>query len=248
MPKVKKEVVKKSTAKRLPSTAKKAEVGSRKSGSPLSVPVYSLLGKESGILDLPKEIFGVKVNKPLLSQALRVYSTNIKTLLGSTKDRGEVEGSTAKIFRQKGTGRARHGAIRAPIFVGGGIVFGPKPRNVRLDLPKRMKKAALLSAFSAKAREKNVVGLTGVEKASGKTKELFQVLNKISGKKEGTKTSLIVINGKENNVVKAVRNIPGISVISTDLINAYEVLRHELLILSKEAVEGLTKPQIKEQK
>src|SRR3989344_8900364 len=126
----------------------------------LSAPVYSLSGRASGTLSLPKEIFGKEVNKKLLAQALRVYSTNQKIFTGSTKTRGEVEGSTAKIFRQKGTGRARHGSIRAPIFVGGGIVFGPRPRKVRLELPQRMKKAALLSAFSAKTADKQLMGLS----------------------------------------------------------------------------------------
>lgn len=243
---VKKEVSKKSTAKRLPSTAKKAVVSSRKSVSLLSVPVYSLAGTVSGTMTLPKEIFGQKVNKQLLSQAIRVYATNQKVLPGSTKTRGEVEGSTAKIYRQKGTGRARHGSIRAPIFVGGGITFGPRPRQVRLDMPKKMKKAALLSALSAKAVEKNVVGLTGIEKASGKTKELFKLLNKIAGESKELKSTLIVIEGKADNIVRAVRNIAGISILPANLINAYEVLKHELLLVTKEAAEKIGKGEQKQ--
>ncbi|MBU1000559.1 50S ribosomal protein L4 [Patescibacteria group bacterium] len=237
------------TAKQSTQTKKTVTKLSVSRSDKLSVPVYSLTGRISGTLLLPKEIFGVNVNKTLLSQAVRVYLTNQKTLLGSTKTRGEVAGSTAKIYRQKGTGRARHGAIRAPIFVGGGIVFGPKPRKVRLSLPKKMKKAALLSALSAKAADKSIVGITGIEKASGKTKELFKVLNKITGDSKGSKSALIVITGKADNVVRAVRNIPGISVLSVNLINAYEVLKHDLLILKKEAVQELSKPkQSKEQK
>ncbi len=211
----------------------------------LSVPVYSLVGNAAGTLALPKEFFGQKVNKNLLSQAIRVYATNQKVLLGSTKTRGEVEGSTAKIFRQKGTGRARHGAVRAPIFVGGGIALGPKPRKVMLALPKKMKKAALLSALSAKAADEAVVGLTGVEKATGKTKELFKVLNKITGEK-AAKSALVMLDGKADNAVRAIRNIPGISVLPANLINAYEVLKHDMLILTKEAVEKLSKPEVKE--
>ncbi|MDD5415563.1 MAG: 50S ribosomal protein L4 [Candidatus Daviesbacteria bacterium] len=229
--------VKKVISKKRKVTSDKKQVTRKKAGSAsLSVPVYSLAGRVAGTLSLPKEIFGVKVNKTLLSQAARVYLTNKKTLLGSTKTRGEIEGSTAKIYRQKGTGRARHGAIRAPIFVGGGITFGPKSRKVRLDLPKKMKKAALLSALSAKAADKNVIGLAGVEKASGKTKELSKVLNKITGENKGMKSVLIVTEGKADNMIRAVRNIPGVSILSTNLINAYEVLRHDLLILNKEAV------------
>lgn len=206
-------------------------------GTFLSVPVYSLAGRSSGIMSLPKEIFGAKVNDKLLAQALRVYMTNQKALPGSTKTRGEVVGSTAKIQRQKGTGRARHGAIRAPIFVGGGIVFGPKPRKVRLDLPKKMKKASLISALSSKMVDKNVIGLTGIDKASGKTKEIAKLLNKINGGKR----TLIVTGEKKDNVVRAVRNIPRVNALPADLINAYEVLKHDLLLVTKEAVERLKK-------
>lgn len=208
----------------------------------LSVPVYSLAGRAAGTLSLPKEIFGQKVNKKLLSQAMRVYITNQKNLNASTKTRGEVEGSTAKIYRQKGTGRARHGAIRAPIFVGGGIVFGPKPRKVRLELPQRMKKAALLSAFSAKTADKQVMGLSGLEKASGKTKEMVELLKKLKAK-----SALIVTGEKQDNVVRAVRNIPRVDILPVNLINAYEVVKHSLLLITKEAVEKLSKP-VKEQK
>lgn len=200
----------------------------------LSVPVYSLAGRASGTMSLPKATFGVKVNKTLLVQALRVYTTNQKTLPGSTKTRGEVRGSTAKIYRQKGTGRARHGSIRAPIFVGGGIVFGPKPRKRRLDLPKKMKKASLISALSAKVIDKNVMGLKGVEKASGKTKEIAKLTKNLK-----LKTALIVIAKKQDNLVRAVRNIPGVDVLPVDQLNAYEVLRHQSLVLSKDAVERL---------
>lgn len=212
--------------------------------SGLSVPVYSLTGRASGTLALPKEIFGVKVNKNLLSQAIRVYTTNQKNLFGSTKTRGEVEGSTAKIYRQKGTGKARHGGIRAPIFVGGGIVFGPKPRKIRLTLPKKMKKAALLSALSSKMGDKGILGLSGMDKASGKTKEMVKLLNKING----GKSTLIVTGEKTDNVVRAVKNIPGIDVLPANLINAYEVLKHNMLLVTKEAIEKIAKAQTKEQK
>jgi len=250
---VKKEISKKSTAKRLPSTAK-----TERKSTGLSVPVYSLTGRAAGTLTLPKEIFGAKVNKNLLSQAMRVYMTNQKTLFASTKTRGEVEGSTAKIYRQKGTGRARHGAIRAPIFIGGGITFGPKPRKIRLDLPKKMKKAALFSALAAKMADKNIVGLSGIEKASGKTKEMAKFMEKLlavsyspsvaNSQQPKAKSLLIVTEGKLDNVVRAVRNIPGINVLPTNLLNAYEVLRHDVLVLTKNAIGKLSKPVVKEQK
>lgn len=203
-------------------------------GTSLSVPVYSLAGRAAGTLSLPKEIFGAKVNEKLLAQAVRVYMTNQKNLTASTKTRGEVRGSTAKIYRQKGTGRARHGAIRAPIFIGGGIVFGPRTRKVRLDLPKKMKRSALLSALSSKMVDKGILGVSGLEKATGKTKEMAKLL-----KKMGTDNALIVTGEKTDNVVRAVRNIPGVSVLPANLINAYEVLKQDMLLITKEAVEKL---------
>lgn len=203
-----------------------------KKTSGLSIPVYSLTGRAVGTLSLPKEFFGQKVNKKLLAQAVRVYSTNQKILPGSTKTRGEVEGSTAKIYRQKGTGRARHGSIRAPIFVGGGIVFGPKPRKVRLELPQKMKKAALISALSSKMADKNIIGLAGIEKATGKTKEVADLIKHLK-----FTTALIVVGVKAENMVRASKNIAHLTILPVNQLNAYEILRHKSLIISKESLE-----------
>ena len=136
----------------------------------LSIPVYSITGEPKGNLDLPK-VFGGKINNTLLAQAMRVYTTNDKTLTGSTKTRGQVQGSTKKIYAQKGTGRARQGSIRAPHRVGGGIVFGPTPRKVVLDLPKKMKKAALLSAIAARVLEKKALAISDAQNFSEKLKK-----------------------------------------------------------------------------
>lgn len=208
----------------------------------LSIPTFSLLGKEDGTMTLPKEVFGVLVNKGLLSQAARVYLNNQKTITASTKTRGQVEGSSAKIYAQKGTGRARHGSIRAAIFVGGGIVFGPKPRKVVLDLPKKMKQAALLSALSDKVAEKKVLGLTGLDKATGKTKEMANLVHsvwKVNGQPKETTSVLILTDTGAGHILRAAKNMPGVRVLSATTVNAYEVLKHDLLLLTKEAVEKL---------
>lgn len=206
-----------------------------KSKTNLTVPVYSLVGKQVGDLELPKEVFGGKVKKTLLTQAVRVYSANRKQQPGSTKTRGEVHGTTAKMYRQKGTGRARHGAKSAPIFVGGGIAFGPKPRNVRLELPKKMKKAAILSAFADKVADEAIVGVSGLEKASGKTKEMAQFLNKtLNGK-----SALIITGDKIDTATRAVANIKNVVVLPTNLINAFEIVKHRVLVVTKEAIEKL---------
>lgn len=206
----------------------------RKVKKQITVPVYSLAGRTTGTMTLPKEIFGQEVNQKLLAQAVRVYMTNKKTFTGSTKTRGEVKGSTAKIYRQKGTGRARHGSIRAPIFVGGGIVFGPRPRKVVLDLPKKMKKKALIYALSAKAKDKEIIGLVGAEKATGKTKQIVALIKKLK-----VKSALIVSGEKLDNLVRAARNIPGISVLPTSQLNAYDILLHQVLVVTKDSISKL---------
>jgi len=212
-----------------------------KSGG-FSVAVYSLLGKEAGTLDLPKSIFGAEVNRALLKQALRVYMNNLKGHHSHTKTRGEVEGSTRKIYRQKGTGRARHGGITAPIFVGGGIALGPKSRKVTLDLPKKMKQAALISAFSQKLLDKDIIALSGLEKATGKTSEIakfIKAIDKQSLPLRGKKSVLIVAEKSNEMAKRAAQNIKGVNLISADDINTFEVIKAQSLILTKEAVTAL---------
>lgn len=212
---------------------------SKKPGG-LSIPVYSLVGKESGTLDLPKEVFGEKVNKALLAQALRVYLNNQKGHFSNTKTRGEVEGSTRKIYAQKGTGRARHGGIRAPIFVGGGIALGPKSRKVFLDLPQKMKRASLISALSQKAFDGKILGLTGLDKASGKTKEIAKFVKTVLSLPKDKKMDALIIGDEGMEAVqRAVRNIRGLDFLRAEYINAFEVIKHQSLILTKEAVEKL---------
>ncbi len=238
MPKAIKETKKLTKTKAVAKKATEAKKPSVKKEAEFSIPVFSLAGVASGQMELPKQLFGQKVNKALLSQAVRVYQTNQKELLASTKTRGEVEGSTAKIFKQKGTGRARHGSIMAPIFVGGGIVFGPKPRKVRLDLPKKMKKAALISALSSKLEEKAIYGVSGLEKATGKTKEISRLINKVLDNKK--RSTLIVTGDRNETAFRAVRNIPGVDILSANLLNSYELIKHEVLIMTKDAVEKLS--------
>ncbi len=208
--------------------------------SGLSVASLSLTGKSAGTLSLPKEIFGAKVNKFLVAQAVRVYLNNAAGHYADTKTRGEVEGSTRKIFKQKGTGRARHGAIRAPIFVGGGIALGPRSRKVILELPQKMRNAALISALSEKTGGGDVQGISGLDKATGKTKEivtLFKSLNK--------KSVLLVVDGKMDQAKRASKNIKNLSFLTADELNALEVIKHQSLIFTKEAVEKLEKRLLK---
>lgn len=199
--------------------------------SPLSVVVVGTDGKPAGKITLPKELFAAKVNKPLMAQAVRVYLANQRGGTASTKTRGEVEGSTRKIYRQKGTGRARHGAIRAPIFVGGGIVFGPRPRDYRMDFPKKMKRASLASALTSALVEGKMTvvdGLSGVEKTNSMAKTLQKI--------EATGSTLLVVSKGAEGVVRAARNIERVDILPVQNLHTYSVLSHQRIVFMKEAL------------
>lgn len=216
----------------------KAKVATSNVASSLKVDVYGLDGKVSGTVTLPEEIFGEKVNKTLLAQAVRVYLANKRQGNASTKTRGEVDGSTRKIYRQKGTGRARHGSIRAPIFVKGGIVFGPKPRDFGLDLPKKMRRKALFSALAAKLNDGEVKVLSGLESIEPKTKQ-FVLAMKNLGLVE--KKLLLVLSEDVQVVKRAARNVQGVNSTVVKRLNAYDVLNNKNLIVTKDAVEAMKK-------
>ncbi len=215
-------------------SVKRGTSNEKRSTSKLAVTMYDLTGKEAGNMSLPESVFGSKVVESLLAQAIRVYTNNELAHHSHSKTRGEVQGSTRKIFKQKGTGRARHGAIRAPIFVGGGIALGPKSRKIRLDLPKKMRIAALKSALSLKLTQNQVFGLDGVEKIKGKSSEVKGLVKVI-----GTKPTLLVLGQTENVTNLAFRNFTNVEVCEAGQINAYEVIKHQSIVLTKNAIERL---------
>lgn len=200
----------------------------------LSVPIFDLEGKKKGTVGLPREIFGAKINKVLMAQAIRVYLANQRQGTASTKTRGQVTGSTRKIYRQKGTGRARHGAITAPIFVGGGIVFGPSPRDFSLKLSKQMKKKALFSALSAKFAESKIF-VVNMGDLNGKTKQIYNMLKAINlTRKADADKILFVADGENDN--RASRNIEGLSVRRAHVVNTHDVLNSNYVIIALEAL------------
>ncbi len=201
----------------------------------LTVSVYGLDGKVSGKVSLPKEIFGEIVNKKLLAQAVRVYQANKRQGNANTKTRGEVDGSTRKIYKQKGTGKARHGSVRAPIFVKGGIVHGPRVRDFGLELPKKMKRKALFSALSAKLQDGEVKVLSGLEKITPKTKQFAAVIEKLAFEGNNKKL-LLVAPDNFDNAKRASRNLTGITNTSALRLNALEVLSSKYLLFTKEAI------------
>lgn len=228
------------------SQVSKKTAGTKKKTSPKrtkieskgpEISVVGVDGKVKGKMSLPKEMFDAPVNKQLLAQAVRVYLANQRGGGASTKTRGEVEGSTKKIYRQKGTGRARHGAIRAPIFVGGGIVFGPKPRDFGLKMPAKMKKAALASALTSQFVGNNIIVVDGLETLVPKTKLFADVFHKIGA----TKKILFLVPSDAKTLVVATRNLSNVDVMPAANTHPYTVLSHGKIVFTKDALKHLFK-------
>ncbi|MCJ7825989.1 50S ribosomal protein L4 [Patescibacteria group bacterium] len=218
-----------------PVTAKKVSLSKVKRSSKLSLPVLSPKGEKTGTISLPEEVFGVAYNAQLIAQAVRVYRMNQREGSASTKTRGMVEGSTRKIYRQKGTGRARHGGIRAPIFVGGGITFGPQPRSIHKTLPKQMKKKALESALSYKKETDSITVVDGLIHLPLKTKVFRDMLKNI-----GVSKRVLVVYGEETKMIeRALRNISSVSIYPFSSLSVYEVMAHANIVFTKDALVSL---------
>jgi len=201
-----------------------------------SLVIYNIEGKEEKTVELSKEIFSVSANPKLLALAVRIYLVNQRQGNVSVKTRGEVIGSTRKIYRQKGTGKARHGAIKAPIFVGGGVAHGPKQKDYNLKFNKKEKKIALFAALSEKLKEKKIFGLENKALTiEPKTKIFVNFLEKLLLL---DKNNLIVLLKMEkNNLILAMRNIPGISFIDARSLNPYLVLKSNNIIFIENSLE-----------
>lgn len=215
----------------------------REQKSGLTTEVLDAEGKVVGEIDLPKEIFAAKVNDKLLAQAVRVYLANQRQGTASTKTRGEVAGSTRKIWRQKGTGRARHGSRKAPIFVGGGVVFGAKPRRFSLKFPKKMKKVTLFGALTSKFKENSILIIKELNKLKPKTKEIIKMLKSLKLEMTNGKLTfptLLVTSGREENLILTCRNIQNFTLSPFNLLHPYLVLAHRKIIFTQEAMEKLS--------
>lgn len=203
----------------------------------LSTEVYDIKGAKTGTLTLPEQYFAAKINKQLIAQAVRVYLANQREGSASAKTRGQVEGSSRKIFKQKGTGNARHGNIRAPIFVGGGKALGPVPHSFRLELPKKMKTRALSSALTHQYNEGSIKIVENMIKLELKTKAFVQLLNKI----DITGKTLVLLAKDELVIRRAMRNITHVDVLPVSDVNTYAIMHHKHILFTKEAVQELSK-------
>ena len=196
-----------------------------------NVAVMNMNGEQVGNIDLNDAIFGIEANEHVMHLAVVQYLANQRQGTQSTKTRAEVRGGGRKPWRQKGTGRARHGSIRSPQWVGGGVVFAPKPRCYSFKLNKKVKKLALQSALSVKAVENKIIVLENLDLAEVKTKEMAKVLSNINAGK-----ALIVMEGSNKNAILSARNIPEVKTASVNTINTYDVLKYNTLVVTKEAV------------
>ena len=199
------------------------------------VDVVNLDGKKVGQVELADAVFGAKVNPHLLHEASRWYQRSLRAGTHKTKDKSEVSGAGRKLWRQKGTGRARVGSIRSPLWRHGGTVHGPKPRDYGYALPKKMILGALRSALSAKLAEQKLTVVDAWSLDSHKTKALALALGKLSL----TKSALLVAHGENRNLELASRNIDGVKLVAPTGLQPYDLLKHELVLLSKDAAARL---------
>jgi large subunit ribosomal protein L4 len=201
------------------------------------VDVVNLDGKTVGQVELADAVFGVEVNEHLLHEASRWYLRGLRSGTAKTKEKSEVSGAGRKLWRQKGTGRARVGSIRSPLWRHGGTVHGPKPRDYSYALPKKMLVGALRSALSAKLADAKLTVIDGWSLDTHKTKALRSALNKLNAEK----TALLVASGDTHNLELASRNLEGVKLSAPNALQPYEVLKHDRLLLSKDAVARLVR-------
>lgn len=196
------------------------------------VDVYNMEGTVTGSIELSDAIFGIEPNQDVLNRAVLNYLANQRQGTHSTLTRSEVRGGGKKPYRQKGTGRARQGTTSAPHYVGGGIAFGPKPRDYSYRLPKKMKRLALKSALSSKLAEGNLVVLEDLDLQEIKTKNMAGILKNLGVEK----TALLVTALPDEKVSKSSRNIIGVKTALVNTLNVFDILKFEKFVVTREAV------------
>ncbi|TDA68596.1 MAG: 50S ribosomal protein L4 [Clostridia bacterium] len=198
-----------------------------------TVAVYNMQGEQVGSIELSETVFGGEVNEAAMHQVLVVQAANRRQGTASTRTRGEVRGGGRKPWRQKGTGRARAGSTRSPLWRGGGTVFGPRPRDYRQVVPRALRRTALRSALAAKLRDGELLVLEKLALAEVKTRNMASMLKAVGA----DQSALIVMAEPDKRLSLSTRNIPGVATIPARELNLYEVLGHRHLILTREAVD-----------
>ena len=198
--------------------------------------LFDKTGKESGTIELATSVFNQKTSEPLLWETVNVILSNRRRGLASTKNKTEVHGGGKKPWRQKGIGWARHGSTRSPLWRGGGVTFGPKPRDYTVAIPKKKKLKALLASLSTKAQEKKIFVIEELVLDTPKTKNFAEILKSINLSKMKT---LVAVDEMEKNVLLASRNVPNVNLKRASDINCYDVLHAEYLLITKKGLKKL---------
>lgn len=196
------------------------------------VTLYDMSGAQIGEIELNDNVFGIEPNEAVMAEFVKMQLANKRVGTSSTKTRGEVSGGGRKPWRQKGTGRARVGSTRNPVWTGGGVVFGPKPRDYSYRLPKKVRRLAMRSALSTKVKENSIVVVDKLVFDEPKTKKMIQTLNALN---INNKTLVVTADG-DMNVTKSARNIPGVKPVRADFVNVYDLLKYDTLLITEDAV------------
>jgi len=199
------------------------------------VDLYNVSGKVIGDIELKDEVFNAEINADAMYLAVESYLANQRQGTQSTKTRAEVSGGGIKPWRQKGTGRARQGSIRAPQWIKGGIALGPKPRTYTIKLNKKVKRVALKSALSSKVAENNIIVLDAIEFSEIKTKNMVELLKNLNL----DTNALIVLGDKNENVVRSAKNIPNVKTAYVNTINVYDIVKYNKFIVTSEAAHKI---------
>ncbi|MFC4075413.1 50S ribosomal protein L4 [Salinithrix halophila] len=196
------------------------------------VNVLDMNGGQVGELELSDSVFGIEPNESVLHEAVVMQQASQRRGTHAVKNRSAVRGGGRKPWKQKGTGRARHGSIRSPIWVGGGVAFGPTPRSYAYKLPKKVRRLAIRSALSSKVKDENVIVLDQLSLDAPKTKDMVKVLSNLKADRK----ALVVGRDFDENVALSARNIPGVKVIDAQGLNVLDVLNFDKLIITRDAV------------
>jgi large subunit ribosomal protein L4 len=202
----------------------------------MKVPVLNMRGEEVDAIELLAAIFEAPVNVGLMHQALVRQQANARLGTHKAKSRSEVNLSTRKIWRQKGTGRARHGSRKAPIFVGGGVAHGPKPRDYSVRMPRKMRQAALRSALTVKAQEGDLVVIDQLALEQPKTREMVEILDRLVG----NASTLVVLEDKNENVERSTNNIPGAKTLRASYLNIRDLFDYDKILMPLAALDVVT--------
>lgn len=199
------------------------------------IKVVNMAGKEVGKMTLSDKVFGAEVNAPVLHAAVRAYLSNQRQGTQSTLTRTEVSGGGKKPWRQKGSGRARQGSTRSPQWTHGGVALGPKPRLYKVSLNKKVKRIAMFSALSSKVAADDMIVIDAITASEFKTKTMVKMLADVGAAKK----SLVVLNEKDDKVMKSLANIPGVKVALVNTVNVYDILNADSLVAAQGAVEKI---------